>query len=210
TAVLALPTCSLFRASPHFATPHAWLEPFSTATLMLCWFGMEGGRLRRPWMLLASAAAGLALLAKGPVGVVLPLLVVGVYLVWSRHVLLLVDRVWWQMSLVCGLLALPWYVLVTVDTKREFLTDFLLTHNLDRALTPMEDHRGPPFYYLIVLAVGLLPWSVFLGSAVWYGLWSAFRSPWCRVRGIWTGARDAEGDADRVDAYRYLWCWVAV
>jgi 4-amino-4-deoxy-L-arabinose transferase-like glycosyltransferase len=75
----------------------------------------------------------------------------------------------------------------------------------------MEDHRGPPFYYLIVLVVGLLPWSVFLGSAAWYAMWSAVRSPWRRLRGIWDVARDVDsGAVDRVNAYRFLWCWVVV
>ena len=39
----------------------------------------------------------------------------------------------------------------------------------------MEDHRGQPWYYLVVIAVGLVPWSVFLGAAVWYGSWPVLR-----------------------------------
>src|SRR5262249_30090945 len=137
-AGLVLASSALFCASAHFANPDALLVAFTTATLTLSWFGLDPVRLRRPWLLLASAAAGLAVLAKGPVGIVLPVLVVGLYLLWSRSWRLLLDRVWLQMSLLCALVALPWYVLVSIDTKREFLADFLLTHNLDRALNPME------------------------------------------------------------------------
>jgi 4-amino-4-deoxy-L-arabinose transferase-like glycosyltransferase len=208
---LVLGSSALFCASAHFANPDALLVAFTAATLLLSWLGLEKGHVHRRWLLLAGPAAGCAVLAKGPVGVALPLAVVGVYLLWSGGWRLLRHRVWWQMSLLCGVVALPWYILVTVETRREFLADFLLTHNLDRALSPMEDHRGPPYYYLVVLLFGLMPWSVFLGSAAWYGAWSALWSPWRRLRGAWESARDAEaGEPQRVDAYRFLWCWVAV
>jgi 4-amino-4-deoxy-L-arabinose transferase-like glycosyltransferase len=63
--------------------------------------------------------------------------------------------------------ALPWYALVTAETKADFLRGFLLTHNVGRYLEPMENHRGPAYYYLLVLLVGFAPWSVFLGLAGW-------------------------------------------
>jgi 4-amino-4-deoxy-L-arabinose transferase-like glycosyltransferase len=63
----------------------------------------------------------------------------------------------------------PWYFLVGVRTDGEFLRGFFLQHHLGRAMAPMENHDGPfLLYYLVTIAIGLFPWSVFLGPLlVW-------------------------------------------
>jgi 4-amino-4-deoxy-L-arabinose transferase-like glycosyltransferase len=93
------------------------------------------------------------------------------------------------------LVALPWYVWVAADTKADFLRGFLLTHNVGRYLHPMENHRGPVYYYLAVLVVGLAPWSIFLGPAGWFALGRRART-------------DAEVSSPA--PYRFLWCWIVV
>jgi len=57
--------------------------------------------------------------------------------------------------------ALPWYVWVGLRTDGEWLRGFFLTHNVHRAMQPMEGHKGPIFYYLVALLAGFFPWSVF-------------------------------------------------
>ncbi len=43
------------------------------------------------------------------------------------------------------------------------MKEFFFTHNVSRAVTPMEGHRGPPvLFYLIALAIGTFPWSLWL------------------------------------------------
>ncbi len=206
---LILASSTLFSASAHFANPDALLLTFTTATFLSLWLGTVKGR--SGWFLLAGVTTGLAVLAKGPVGIVLPGAAFTLFLLWTRRWRVLWNRAWIQAWLLFGVVALPWYILVTVETKRAFINEFFFTHNLDRVLNPMEDHRGPPWYYLVVLAVGLVPWSVFLGAALWYGSWPTLRLPWCAVRRPWAGANDNEPDATNVgDAYRFVWCWIAV
>src|SRR5262249_40095372 len=81
-----------------------------------------------------------------------------------------------------------------------------------RFLAPMESHAQGPWYYLAVIAMGLAPWSLFLGLAMWYGGWAAVRTPWQRFSAVWRRAADQETDNGQraTDAYRYLWCWVLV
>jgi 4-amino-4-deoxy-L-arabinose transferase-like glycosyltransferase len=204
---LVLASSTLFCASAHFANSDALLLTFTTATLLLVWIGAT--QHRRVVLAAAGVTIGLAVLAKGPVGVVLPAAVTFAFLIGTGRWRLLFDPVWWVTGFVCALVALPWYVLVTIDTRMEFLHEFFGTHNLERALTPMEAHGGPPWYYLAVVMIGLVPWSAFLGGAVWYGAWSTVRKPWCRVRAMWSGARDDEAEQS-VDAYRFLACWIMV
>ncbi len=73
--------------------------------------------------------------------------------VWSMRPLTAVAMV----LLVAG----PWYALVGMRTDGEFLAGFFGVHNFGRFLNAMENHRGPIFYYLVALAIGFFPWSVF-------------------------------------------------
>jgi len=141
-------------------------------------------------------AMGLAVLAKGPVGVVLPLGVIGLFVlcmsaesstVASLSLRERVSRCWrllahtcsprrlvriaWSLRPITGALivsavALPWYVAVGIETDGRWLAGFLGNHNLGRFMRPMEGHRGPIFFYIPAILAGFFPWSVFLPAGV--------------------------------------------
>jgi 4-amino-4-deoxy-L-arabinose transferase-like glycosyltransferase len=199
---LVLASATLFCAAAHFANPDALLGACTLLTFFCVWQAFSGGSAR--WLVAAGAAAGLGVLAKGPVAVVLPVGATVLFLLWSRRLGLLWDRrVLWA-GLACVLVFAPWYGWVAAETKAEFLRGFLLTHNVARFLSPMEGHSGGPsgsaavrlasaaLYYPAVLLVGLAPWSAFLGLGAWYGI-----------------GRRARADGAE-PAYRFLWCWIAV
>jgi 4-amino-4-deoxy-L-arabinose transferase-like glycosyltransferase len=188
---LVLASATMFCVSAHFANPDSLLVAATVLTLGFFWVGFA--RKGRIWFAPVGAAAGLAVLAKGPVGLALPGLIILVFLTWERRLRLLLDcRVVWGI-LTFAAVALPWYVLVGVETRGEFLREFLWKHNLDRALDPMENHFGPPYYYLIAVALGFVPWCAFFGPALYYAV-----------------GRGARADAERAEAYRFLWSWFAV
>jgi 4-amino-4-deoxy-L-arabinose transferase-like glycosyltransferase len=114
------------------------------------------GRLAIPT---AFAFTGLATLAKGPLGVLLPGLVVGGYLLAAR------ERSLWRELLspvaiaILLLVAGPWYALVTLAQGRNFLEVFLLNQNLERFTSTIHHHPGPLLYYVPVVVAGLFPWS---------------------------------------------------
>jgi 4-amino-4-deoxy-L-arabinose transferase-like glycosyltransferase len=188
-------------AAAHFANPDALLTACSVLTLLLFWRAYVRGGW---WFVPAGAAAGLAVLAKGPVGLVLPGAVACLFLLVTGNLRRLLDPRLLLGLLAFALVALPWYAWVGIETKGEFLEGFLFKHNVDRFLHPMENHPGPFWYYGVVLLLGFLPWSVFLGLGLWHGVadWRAER------------LRDREqsppaGPAPR-HAHVFLWCWVAV
>lgn len=196
-AGLILATNLAFCASAHFANPDALLNLCTLLIFTIFWCGVSRGS--RAWFGLAGVAVGLAVLAKGPVGLLLPGAVCFLFLAWSRKL-----HVLWDRRLILGgttflIVAAPWYVWVALETKADFLRGFILKHNVDRFLNPMEKHGGPAYYYLAALLVGFAPWSVFLG---WTG-WMAW------------GRRAKADQADGHQAvmmpasYRFLWCWIA-
>jgi 4-amino-4-deoxy-L-arabinose transferase-like glycosyltransferase len=168
-------TTPMLCGAARFANPDALLHFFTLLTLLVFWLGhRQRGAL---WWLSLGAATGFGMLAKGPVGFVLPAAVAFLFLLWEGRAKCLLDRRLGWTFLAFSLVALPWYVWVTVETKAAFLRDFLLLHNAGRFGSAMEGHAGSLFYYPLVLIVGTAPWSVFLIGALWCAGWSALRRP---------------------------------
>jgi 4-amino-4-deoxy-L-arabinose transferase-like glycosyltransferase len=108
-----------------------------------------------------GACAGLALLAKGPLGALLPTIVALSYLAAAR------DRAdaWRRMAsrLPSAIIALlivagPWYFAILRAQGRAFVDTFLLNHNVARFTSTVHNHPGPIIYYVPVLLAGLFMW----------------------------------------------------
>jgi 4-amino-4-deoxy-L-arabinose transferase-like glycosyltransferase len=172
----------------HAATPDATLLLFTVLTYYLFWIGHDHGA--RWWWIPTAAACGLAMLTKGPV--------VLLYFAWNRELGRLLDRRIFAALFVFLLVAGPWYTLVAVETRGEWVRVFFGRENLQRFSTPMENHRGPIVYHAAALLVLFTPWSVFLPAAVWYG-----------VKGCRTAADTPAGTPTPVRPYRFLIVWFA-
>lgn len=194
-AGLILASSTLFCAAGHFANPDALLCACTTVHLALFWNDYRSGG--KGWLELTGVACGLAVLAKGPVGIVLPLGVVGLFLLWRGDVKRLLDIRLVGAGLLFVLVAAPWYIWVGLETKGEWLLRFWNNHHAKRMTTALESHGGPIFYYVIVLVLGLAPWSIFLAASAWNAL-----------RGL--RAREEGTPADTRPAVQYLLCWCAV
>src|SRR5262245_23365379 len=114
----------------------------------------------------AYGAMGLAVLAKGPLGVLVPGLVVAGCIVATREWKWLVRLAPPRALLVFLLVAGPWYLLILRAQGREFVDVFLLGHNVARFTSTVHNHPGPFFYYVPVIVLGLFPWSGLLVPAL--------------------------------------------
>jgi len=117
---------------------------------------------------LGYGAAGLAVLAKGPLGIVIPLGTELLYLLFSEGKGKVKKAFPLKGVSLFLAIALPWYVVVDVKTHNEFFKGFILYHNVTRFLRPIGGHRGPAFYYVLVLLVALLPWSPLLLQTLYH------------------------------------------
>ncbi len=124
-----------------------------------------------------GAALGLAVLAKGPAGIVLAgsAIVIGTLL--ARR-LPLVWRLAGPWSLgTFALVALPWYVLCALRNP-EFIQVFLISHNVERFLTPVFQHQQPFWYFAPVLLLGLAPWTAAIVTTVYTAATTVTRRDW--------------------------------
>jgi 4-amino-4-deoxy-L-arabinose transferase-like glycosyltransferase len=178
-------------AAGHFANPDSLLNGFTCLSLTLFW--IDYARNGRSWFLTCGVATGIAVLAKGPVGLLLPGAVAFLFLLWQRDLRRLLDRSVILGAVLFVLVAAPWYVWVGLETKGKWLSEFWNRHHVARMGSPMENHGGPIFYYVLVLLVGLAPWSIFAGATGWHFL-----------------RRDPERDEKTRSGLRFLTCWFGV
>lgn len=166
----ALEFCTL----SHAATPDSPLLMFTMLTFFFFWTGsIDGGRT---WFIPCGIGAGLAVLTKGPVGLVMPASVIFLYSAWNNEIRKLFDRrmVWALLAFL--LIATPWYVLITLDSHGAWLKTFIGKENVGRFMQPMENHKGPFFYHFLAILVLFAPWSIFIGATLWYAAKEARQS----------------------------------
>ena len=135
-----------------------------------------------------GTALGLAVLAKGPAGVVLAGSSCLLGAVMAKRVSF-VSRLAGLPALTSfALIALPWFVLCSLENP-EFVQVFLVSHNLDRYLTPVFRHSQPFWFFVPVILLALAPWTAGLVAAVqhvfpqrkgseWAGSPSVFLAAW--------------------------------
>src|SRR5205085_4446315 len=80
-AGLILASSILFCAAAHFANPDALLNACTVLTFLFFWRDWERGG--NGWLVLGGVSTGLAMLAKGPVGLVLPTVTILLFLLRS-------------------------------------------------------------------------------------------------------------------------------
>jgi hypothetical protein len=186
------------------ATSFEWVRAAITArvdmTLTVCMvmaflfflFLYRRKRVSHAEALLFFFLLGLATLAKGPVGAVLPGLTVLVFLLRQRDL-----RFLWQLHLLSGLLLLAvvagsWYALAIWKGGEDFFVKQILKENLLRFFASGEAGMGHehPFYYFVPnLFLGMAPWSFFFPPLAWF-LYQR-RHTWAE------------------DGFRYLLIWIA-
>ncbi len=135
----------------------------------LCFYleGLTG----RGLLMAAYAVLGLGVLAKGPVAILLPALIIPVFLLlMGRARDIARFRPLTGLAIIMAV-ALPWYIAVGVLTHGEWLQGFLLHHNIDRFTRPLQGHRGFPGFYLLTFFLGWFPWSGLLAAAVIFAPW---------------------------------------
>lgn len=130
----------------------------------------EKGKHQLPWLAIICMSG--ATLTKGPVGIILPCFVMGVFMLTQR------ENFWgivWRMALTALLsLIIPfcWYYAAYLQGGDEFLR-LVKEENIDRFMGKMayESHENPAWYNLLTLVMGWAPYTLLL-------LFSLFILPW--------------------------------
>ncbi|MGK7876996.1 MAG: ArnT family glycosyltransferase [Xenococcaceae cyanobacterium] len=119
------------------------------------------------WYLAFYVLIALAVLTKGPIGIVLPGLIILGFLLY-------VGKFWevlQEMGIVWGgliflVITLPWYVLVILRNGSAFIDSFFGYHNFERFTSVVNDHAAPWYFYFLIVLILFAPWSTYLPLAI--------------------------------------------
>lgn len=146
---------------------------------------------RRLWLAFAGVMMGLGLLAKGPVGVALPVLAS--------------LPVWWKerrsvagedaarlpgvidillVAVLAFVVAAPWFVAMADHHGLAYMHRFFIGENLERFATDRYNEPRPIWFYVPIVLGGLMPWSPFI--LLWLPTWRrVFRRERMVTRAEW-------------------------
>ena len=163
---------------------------------LLAWYAWHESEKR---MYLAAFYVFLALgmLAKGPIAPALAAVIILIFAAAQRDWPAAFRTLWIPGILLFFVVTLPWYVAVQLRNP-EFFRIFILEHNLARFSENLYHHRQPFWFYIPVLLLGLMPWTLWLILAVVE-----------RVRLLWSEGRNSMSNPD--DAWQvFLFVWLFV
>jgi 4-amino-4-deoxy-L-arabinose transferase-like glycosyltransferase len=130
-----------------------------------------------PLLILFGASLGFAVLAKGPAGIILAGGPIGLWAIATDSWTGALSFVHPAAILSFCIISLPWYILCAIRNP-DFLRVFILEHNFNRYLTPVFQHPQPIWFFLLILILGILPWSGFLWELGKDGLRSFREMTW--------------------------------
>ena len=142
------------------------LSFFVTASLVVFYALYRGFLIHPVWYFLFYALVGIGTLAKGPLGILLPGLVIAVFLALKRRWDLFLKFALHPGAILTFLLAVGWYALAIIRGGEGFVDKQLLSENLERFFGG-SGHSHPIYYYIPYLFSLGLPWSLLLPFVLW-------------------------------------------
>jgi 4-amino-4-deoxy-L-arabinose transferase-like glycosyltransferase len=161
-ALITMSAIAIFAFARGASTDMQLAAPFCIG--MLGWYAWyETGK--KFWLFDLYFFGAAATLAKGPVAPFLALAIIFLFVALRREWSLLRRTIWLPGVFLYLLMVLPWYIAVQ-RRNPTFLRFFFLEHNLERFATDRYQHHQRVYYYLVVLILGLIPWTILAARAL--------------------------------------------
>jgi hypothetical protein len=139
---------------------------FITLSLALFYFIYAGMVSHPAWYYVFFAVTGIATLAKGPLGILLPALVAGSFVVLKGRWGVLRKFILHPGVLLMLILGAGWYVVAVTRGSDEFFDRQIIQENL-RRFVGGSGHTHPVYYYVPYLFAQGLPWALLLPVTLW-------------------------------------------
>ena len=145
-----------------------WITAFMSLTLVFFALSERYPERRRLFLVLMYVAAGLGVLTKGPVAVVLPGLAFLLYLLIHRELRRVREMMLPLGAVIVGLIVVPWYAALYHTHGWEYIRSFIVSENLERYASGYGVHQDrSPWFYIPVLFGDSFPLSpVLIAAAV--------------------------------------------
>ncbi len=115
--------------------------------------------------------SALAVLTKGPLGILIPGLIVGIFLALRKELkFVFCPAAFWGL-IIFALIALPWYAVMLRTYGNDFIKEFWVNDHLRRIFQPEHPGNDRWYFYPFSMLGFMYPWVFYAGA----GLWLLFR-----------------------------------
>lgn len=149
----------------------------------------------------------LATLAKGPVAPFLAFVIVAAFAFLRREWSIIAKSLWWPGVALYFAIVLPWFIAVQQQNPT-FFREFFLQQNLQRFTTNRYQHPQPAWYYLVVVLLSTMPWTVVAIRALIDGARTSIAEWRLRHSRLEQPAPSAVGDA--FPEFLVLWALIPI
>ena len=175
---MMLCTAPLFIGTAREAITDMPLSFFSASSMFLFYTSLQTQSKRMLW--LAYALTGLAVMTKGPVGLVLPVAILGVFHFLRQDIKSALRFYSPLVGLsIVGIIAVPWFAVEIWITKGAYFNEFIMGENVQRFTSVVDSHKGGWWYHIAAVMGGFFPWSIFIPQSLLGAI------PWQKLRQFW-------------------------
>ncbi len=178
-AVLIVATTPLYMAFSRMVIFDMSLAFFVCAAIFACFLAEESEEKQKTrWYFAGAVAAGIATLIKGPVGFIIPTLVITIFNGVEGRLRCLTRVFAMRNWLVFFAIVLPWFVGLSL-LRPDFPYYGIMKESIARFTTTEFRRTAPVFYYAPVIAGAFFAWSLLLPESIFASLRE--RSRWLRA-----------------------------
>jgi 4-amino-4-deoxy-L-arabinose transferase-like glycosyltransferase len=159
------------------------------------------------WLFDIYFFTGVATLAKGPVAPFLAGVIICAFAALRKEWSIIRRSFWWPGVLLYFAIVLPWFIAVQHQNPT-FFREFFLEHNLERFATNRYEHMQPFWYYIVVVLLALMPWTVVALRALWDGIETSV-AEW-RLRHAPNAKRKPKRPGDAFPEFLVLWALIPI
>lgn len=142
---------------------------FTTLSMYFFCLGIGESHRRRRYFLLFYVAAAFATLTKGPLGLFVPALAIGIYILYLRRFSFLRQLQLMPGTLIVLLIVAPWVIMME-RANPGYVEYFVMKQHVANVFGAVGDlharHPRPFYYYVPIVFAGLFPWSMILPQAL--------------------------------------------
>lgn len=172
TSLLTLTSFEVLRAG-YACRVDMVLTACIVGAMYLLYIWWEKGMRRLPWLAILLMSMGT--LTKGPIGIILPCFVLGVFMLVKHENFWATAGRMIVIALLSLILPLCWYYAAYQQGGDTFLT-LVMEENFGRIMGKMtyESHENPFWYNFITLLTGWLPYTLLLLLSLFFLPWKQF------------------------------------
>lgn len=165
TAMAVLLTSALFTGAAVIVRMDALMTMFIVLSVRTFYNMYKERGNRRKQRIVFPLYIFLALFTKGPLGIIIPLMGITLFLLMRRELKRWTEffgiATWGALLLLCTL----WFTAVYIEGGSSYLSNLLFHQTMDRAVNAFH-HKRPLWYYCVAVLYSVAPWTLLLAGII--------------------------------------------